>query len=118
MAAKKFSEALEGSRQIDVTVTGRKTGRDISFPVWFVRDGRTIHLLPVSGSDSNWYRNVLRTPKVRLSADGTDHRAEAVPVTDAAEVDGIVEQFRDKYGADNISAYYPKHDVAVEVPLG
>jgi hypothetical protein len=118
MAAKEFSAALEGTREIDVTVTGRKSGRDISFPVWFVREGRTMHLLPVTGSDSNWYKNVLRTPKIRLSVNGADYRAEAVPVTDAAEVDGVVERFRDKYGADNVRAYYPKHDVAVQVPLG
>jgi hypothetical protein len=32
-------------------------------------------------------------------------------------VNDVVEKFRAKYGADDVERYYPKHDVAVEVPL-
>ena len=39
MANEEFSQALESSREIELTVTGRKSGREISIPVWFVRDG-------------------------------------------------------------------------------
>jgi hypothetical protein len=40
-----------------------------------------------------------------------------VPITDKSRVDEIVEKFRAKYGARDVEAYYPKHDVAVEIPL-
>ena len=62
MADEEFTRALDSSREVDLTVTGRKSGRGITLPVWFARDGGTLYLVPVSGSDSNWYKNVLRTP--------------------------------------------------------
>jgi hypothetical protein len=32
-------------------------------------------------------------------------------------VGDVVERFRARYGADQVTAYYPKLDAAVEVPL-
>jgi hypothetical protein len=50
MANEEFSNALESSREIELTVTGRKSGREISIPVWFVREGEKLYLVPVNGS--------------------------------------------------------------------
>jgi hypothetical protein len=83
--------------------------------VWFVRQGATLYLLPVAGSDSEWYRNVLKTPAIRLAAGGMDYGAQATPVTDPGKVAEVVDGFRAKYGATDVKAYYPKLDVAVEV---
>ena len=71
----------------------------------------------MTGSDSQWYKNVLKTPTIRLAAGGSDYSAQATPVTDPAKVDEVVESFRAKYGAKDVESYYPKHDVALEVPL-
>jgi deazaflavin-dependent oxidoreductase (nitroreductase family) len=117
MGSKEFTDALSGAREIELTVTGRRSGREISTPVWFVSDGGSLNLLPVNGTDSNWYKNLKKTPKVRLSVQGMDHRAEALPVTDTARVGEVIERFKNKYGAEDIRAYYPKGDVAVEVRL-
>jgi hypothetical protein len=46
-------------RQIKITVIGRKSGDKISIPGWFVLEGDKLYLLPVKGSDTQWYRNVL-----------------------------------------------------------
>ena len=118
MANEEFKRALQGTREIELTVTGRKSGREITFPVWFVQEGDTLYLLPVTGSDTQWYKNVLKTPTMRLSAGGTQMTASVTPVSDKSKVDEIVNKFRAKYGAGDVEAYYPKHDVAVEVPLG
>ena len=117
MANEDFKSALESTREIQLTVTGRASGREISFPVWFVTEGGHLYLVPVHGSDSNWYKNVLKDPAVRLTADGAQLTARATPITDPARVAEVVDKFRAKYGAQNVEAYYPKHDVAVEVPL-
>src|SRR5216110_2752054 len=37
-------------RQIKISVIGRKSGRTISIPVWFVLEGEKLYLLPVQGS--------------------------------------------------------------------
>ena len=57
-------------RQVKISVVGRKSGRTISIPVWFVVEGENLYLLPVQGSDTQWYRNVLKNPSIRIDARG------------------------------------------------
>jgi hypothetical protein len=113
----KFTAALRDTNQIDLTVTGRVTGRQITNPVWFVLESNTIYLLPVHGSDSDWFKNVLAQPQVQLTADSESVTARTMPITDPGMDQSVVEKFRAKYGADQIAEYYPKTDVAVEVKL-
>jgi deazaflavin-dependent oxidoreductase (nitroreductase family) len=108
---------LQSTSVIELTVTGRRSGRESTRPVWFVEEGEKLFLLPVGGSDSNWYKNLVKTPTVGVAADGAEFRTDAKPIKDAAGVDGVVERFRARYGADQVKAYYPKLDAAVEVPL-
>ena len=116
MASNDLKGALQTASEIEITVTGRRSGRDISNPVWFAQEGEKLHLLPVGGADSDWYRNVLKTPTIRIAAGGAEAAAEATPITDPETVNGIFHAFRAKYGAD-VDRYYPKRDVAVEIPL-
>ena len=117
MANNEFSQALKSSREIDLTVTGRKSGREISLPVWFVQEGEKLYLVPVTGSDSDWYKNVLKEPQIHLATGGAQLTARAAPVTDPAQAGEIVNKFRVKYGARDVAAYYPKQDAAVQVSL-
>jgi deazaflavin-dependent oxidoreductase (nitroreductase family) len=94
-------------------VIGRKSGRTISNPVWFVLDGDKLYLLPVQGSDTQWYKNVLKDPSIQIEAGGTEADFKAIPVTDAKRVSSVVEKFRAKYGASDVRKYYSKFDVAV-----
>jgi deazaflavin-dependent oxidoreductase (nitroreductase family) len=114
--ASELKGALETASELDLTVTGRKSGRDISNAVWFVQEEEKLYLLPVGGAESDWYRNVLKTPTIRVSASGIEASARAAPITDPATVNDIVNKFRAKYGA-NVDRYYPKRDVAVELAL-
>jgi hypothetical protein len=45
-------------------VVGRKSERTISIPVWFVLEGQKLYLLPVHGSATQWYQNVLQNPQI------------------------------------------------------
>ena len=112
-----FKQALEGTDEIEVTVTGRSSGRRITNPVWFVQEGDELYLLPVRGSDTDWYRNVLKTTTIWLSADGSEFSATAIPLNDPARVRDVVDKFRAKHGGGEIARYYTKLDVALEVPL-
>jgi hypothetical protein len=71
MSPGSFKKALEGKDEVKISVTGRRSGRNITNPVWFVQEGDELYLLPGRGSDSDWYRNVLKTPTVRLSVAGS-----------------------------------------------
>jgi deazaflavin-dependent oxidoreductase (nitroreductase family) len=100
-------------RELKITVTGRKSGRAISNPVWFVLDEGKLYLLPVKGSDTQWYKNVLKKPAIRIDARGAEAELEPVPITETRQVASVVEKFRDKYGAGDVKKYYSKFDVAV-----
>ena len=117
MTAGELRDALNDTNEVDLTVTGRKSGQESTRPIWFVEEGDRLLLLPVTGSDSNWYRNLVKTPAVRLSAEGAEMSGAAKPIKNAPAVEDVVEKFRSKYGADQIAQYYPKQNAAVEVPL-
>ena len=108
-----LKDRLSRYREINLTVTGRKSGRAISIPVWFVLEDDKLYLLPVQGSDTQWYKNVLNKPTIRIAARGAEAEVKVVPVTDATEVSSVVEKFRAKYGINDVKKYYSKFDVAV-----
>jgi len=110
-------ERLSRYREIDITVTGRKSGRSISLPVWFVWEDEKLYLLPVEGSDTQWYKNVLKNPRMRIEVRGANAEVQALPITDAAGVASVVEKFRDKYGAKDVKKYYSKFDVAILIQM-
>lgn len=105
-------DRLSRSREINISVTGRKSGRAISIPIWFVADDEKLYLLPARGSDTQWYKNVLEKPSIRIKAGGAEAELKVVPVRDAAQVSSVIEKFRAKYGESGIK-FYAKLDVAV-----
>jgi deazaflavin-dependent oxidoreductase (nitroreductase family) len=108
-----LADRLSRYKEITISVTGRKSGRTISNPVWFVSSEGKLYLLPVQGSDTQWYKNVLKNPSMRIEAKGTQAQIQVTPITEAAQVKSVVEKFRAKYGAGDVKKYYSKFDVAV-----
>jgi deazaflavin-dependent oxidoreductase (nitroreductase family) len=108
---------LDTSNEIDLTVRGRKSGQDISRPVWFVHEADILYLLPVQGSDTNWYRNVLKNPTVKISSHGQELSGNAKTITNDNKVKEIIEKFRFKYGNSDVKKYYSKFDVGIEFAL-
>ena len=108
-----LKDRLSRYREINITVTGRKSGRAISIPVWFALEDDKLYLLPVQGSDTQWYKNVLKNPRIRIDARGAEAEFQAIPITDAKQVSSVVEKFRAKYGTRDVKKYYSKFEVAV-----
>jgi len=124
MTDSEFLNGLASTEAIELTVKEQKTGRSSSRPVWFVLESGKLYLVPVTGSDSEWYKNVLvnaevqisaRTPLRVLGVKGTKLTANAKPIQDSAEVADVVQKFKSKYGAAEISKTYSKLDAAVQV---
>ena len=113
-----MADQMVATGQGDITVIGRKSGRTISNPVGFVSDGDRLYLLPVQGSDTQWYKNVLKNPSLQIVAGGTEAEFKVIPVTDAKQVSSVVDRFRDKYGASDVRKYYSSFDVAVLAQSG
>jgi hypothetical protein len=104
---------LSRSREINISVTGRKSGRTISIPVWFVFEDDKLYLLPVQGADTQWYKNVLKKPSIGIDARGAQTEVKVVLFSDTTQVSSVVEKFRAKYGASDVKKYYSKFDVAI-----
>jgi deazaflavin-dependent oxidoreductase (nitroreductase family) len=112
-----FKAGLSRSREIHISVIGRKSGRTISNPVWFVFEDDKLYLLPVQGSGTQWYKNVLKNPSIQIKAGGAEAEVKAIPATDPKQVSSVVEKFRAKYGASDVKKYYSKCDVAALVDM-
>src|SRR6266511_596777 len=113
-----LQQRLNKVSEIRLSVKGRKSGRDIPRPVWFVHEGNTLYLLPNYGSDTNWYKNFLVNPMLKISVSGRGGEEEEISakgkaIIDSNRVNDIFGKFDSKYGG--VKQYYPKVDVAVEV---
>src|SRR6266496_3554888 len=117
MKNSELQDRLSRYRQIKLSVVGRKTGKEITNPVWFVAEGDKLYLLPVHGSDTQWYQNVLKNPQIRIDARGAEAELRVKAITKSDAVKSVIEKFREKYGAGDVKKYYSKFDVAVETSL-
>src|SRR5260370_11955336 len=89
-----LKDRLSRYREMNITVTGRKSGRTISIPVWFVLEDDELYLLPVQGSDTQWYKNVLKNPSIRIDARGAEAEFNFFPITDATPTSSSLHKFR------------------------
>jgi hypothetical protein len=97
MSKADLHQKLERAYEITLSVRGRKSGKDIHRPVWFVYESNTLYLLPVQGSDTNWYKNLLVYPTLKISVNGVEISERGKPITDSNRVDNVVRKFRSKY---------------------
>ena len=111
-----FRNALQNNNIIEISVIGRTSGRRIVLPIWFALDGDKLYLIPVKGSDTAWYKNLRKTPTIGLRSGEKMLTASVHILTERTQLEAVLEKFRARYGR-NVESYYPKYDVAVEVPL-
>jgi deazaflavin-dependent oxidoreductase (nitroreductase family) len=117
MTDTEFVKKLALVKELEITVTGRKSGRHISTPVWFVHEGQKLYLIPVKGTDSNWYKNVLSQPTMQVSTGEQKLTVRANPISDSNKVAEVVQKLRLKYGAGEVKRYYSKLDAAMEIAI-
>ena len=82
-----------------------------------MHEGNTLYLIPVQGSDTNWYKNLLVNPTLKSSVNGVEIPTRGKLIEDSIRVNDIVKKFKSKYGEGEVKKYYTKFDVAVEVML-
>ena len=117
MNSSEIQKTLDSSVEVQITVTGRKSGREFSTPVWFVREGKTIFLMPVRGSKNQWYKNVLKSRRIKISSGKLSLELSAKPINDSQRVASVADKFRKKHGLADVKKYYAGFDAAVELRL-
>ncbi len=86
-----FVEVLKGKRELVITVRGRKTMKTHSAPVWFVQEGNRMYLLPLRGSDTNWYKNFLQDRNITLTIGERSVQVKAEAVTKSDRVKRVID---------------------------
>jgi deazaflavin-dependent oxidoreductase (nitroreductase family) len=112
-----FRQSLRRRKEISITVRGRRTGRAITLPVWFVLEDGTLWLMAIHGPRTPWFRNVQADPTIVLTAGRHRRRVTGTPVTGRAAVRPVADRFRAKYGRADVARYYPRVDGAVRISL-
>lgn len=117
MAGDPFTRALRSRDEITITTVGRRTGRAIALPVWFVLERGRVWLLPTRGTRNQWFRNLLANPTLVVRAGRYRRTFTARPLKNKAAARRVAARFRAKYGRDQVAEYYSRFDAAVEVRL-
>ena len=117
MSSSDFGKVFDASEELQITVKGRKSGRNHSTPVWFVREENTIFLLPVRGSKNQWYKNVQHSKKIKITSGKLSYDLTPRFLTDSKKVASIADKFRKKHGASDVKKYYTVYDAAIQLTV-
>jgi deazaflavin-dependent oxidoreductase (nitroreductase family) len=99
-------------RTIDITTTGRKTGRPRRIEIWFYRFEESIYLSGMPGPHPrDWLANLVADPHFTFHLKHgvvADLRAVATVITDQQErrriLSSFVDDFNDRHGPDGPEA--------------
>jgi len=112
-----FRQALRDRAEITITTIGRRTGRAITHPVWFVLERGRLWLLPTRGTRNHWFRNPIANPTLTVRAGRCRRTFTARPLKSRATARRVAGRFRTKYGRGDVAAYCSRFDAAVQVRL-
>lgn len=76
-------EALAAIRTIDLTTTGRRSGRPSRIEIWWHRVAERFIIAGTPGP-RDWYANILANPSITVHPGGQDLPSTAIPIVDPA----------------------------------
>jgi deazaflavin-dependent oxidoreductase (nitroreductase family) len=81
-----------------VTTTGRRSGDPHTIEIWFGVEGSVVYLMAGGRDRSDWVRNLIANPRVRLRIRDREWDADARLVDEGTDEDARVRPLlRDKY---------------------
>lgn len=80
-----------------ITTTGRKSGKPRTKPIWFVYADDRLYLQSGKNGETDWYRNLQKTPALKLKIGELILSGVATFVEDEAEIERVHSWFRAKY---------------------
>ncbi len=95
-----LSDVLKGMAKEDycyLTTTGRVTGNPHQIEIWFGAGEKSLYLLSGGGRDSDWVKNLLKTPAITVRIARTTFAAAARLVTDPEEERAARYMLAEKY---------------------
>jgi deazaflavin-dependent oxidoreductase (nitroreductase family) len=118
--AKADLEKVANESTVEITTTGRKSGKAHTKPIWFVYDQGHLYLQSGKGGKSDWYQNLKKNPQMSLKIGAVTVQGKAKFIDDEKETERIHGLFRSKYMGARLAGMVGSsigHGRAVEVEM-
>ncbi len=120
VVAKADLEKVANESTVEITTTGRKSGKAHTKPIWFVYDQGHLYLQSGKGGKSDWYQNLKKNPQMTLKIGSVSFTGKAKFIDEAKETERIHGLFSTKYIGARLAGMVGSsigHGKAVEVEL-
>ena len=111
-------EKVANESTVELTTTGRKSGKPHTKPIWFVYDQGRLYLQAGKGGKTDWYQNLKKNPQMTLKIGTLTFAGKAKFIDDQKETEIIHNLFSAKYVAARLLGMVGSsigHGEAVEV---
>jgi len=118
--AKADLEKVANESTVEITTTGRKSGKAHTKPIWFVYDQGRLYLQSGQEGKSDWYQNLKKNPQMTLKIGTVTFQGKAKFIDDQKETERIHGLFSAKYIGARLAGMVGSsigHGKAVEVEL-
>ena len=118
--AKADLEKVANESTVEITTTGRKSGKAHTKPIWFVYDQGHLYLQSGKEGKSDWYQNLKKNPQMTLKIGTVTFQGKAKFIDDQKEIERIHGLFSTKYIGARLAGMVGSsigHGKAVEVEL-
>ena len=118
--AKADLEKVANESTVEITTTGRKSGKAHTKQIWFVYDQGRLYLQSGKEGKSDWYQNLKKNPQMTLKIGTVTFQGKAKFIDDQKEIERIHGLFSAKYIGARLAGMVGSsigHGKAVEVEL-
>lgn len=91
-------DAVAQQREVTLTTTGRKSGKQRTVTIWITTDGEHVFIRSGGGMRRDWPQNLEAGEETSLRVGGNSIKVKARHVTDPYEAREISTLVRKKYG--------------------
>jgi deazaflavin-dependent oxidoreductase (nitroreductase family) len=113
-------EKVADQSTVELTTTGRTSGKPHTKPIWFVYDQGHLYLQSGKEGKTDWYQNLKKNPQMTLKIGTVMASGKAKFISDAKETERIHSLFSKKYLTARLAGAVGSsigHGKAVEVEL-
>jgi deazaflavin-dependent oxidoreductase (nitroreductase family) len=113
-------EKVANQSTVEITTTGRKSGKPHTSTIWFVYEQGHFYIQSGKEGKSDWYQNLKKTPQISLKIGDLAFSGNAKFIDDSQEAERIHGLFSDKYLRARLSGLIGSqvgHGKVVEVEI-
>ena len=96
---------LKDESTLELTTTGRRTGKRHMVTVWFVVHGQTVYLVTLK-IRRDWPRNLMKDGTVELDIAGEIFKGHAKVIADAKRLERVKTRLAKKYWAAWVGSWF------------